>query len=80
MTDPVAIAEVIGEIKKLTHKPILPCFVGGVVMEEGVQVLKRHGLYNYDDPARAAYTMHMMAKYHKIRQSGLRRAPAVRRR
>ena len=67
MTDPVAIAGVVGEIKRRTAKPILPCFMGGVVMEEGVGVLKGQGLYNYDDPARAAYTMRMMARYHKIR-------------
>ncbi|AFC99086.1 acetyl-CoA synthetase (ADP-forming), alpha and beta subunit fusion [Methanocella conradii HZ254] len=68
MTDPVAIAEVICDIKKQTDKPILPCFIGGVVMDEGVQVLKRHGLYNYDDPARAAYAMRMMARYNRISQ------------
>lgn len=68
MTDPVAIAGVIGEIKKQTSKPVLPCFIGGVVMEEGVQVLKKNGMYNYDDPARAAYAMRMMARYHKISQ------------
>jgi acetyltransferase len=38
-------------------------------MEEGVRALKEHGMYNYDDPARAAYTMHMMARYHLISQS-----------
>ncbi len=32
MTDPVAIAGVIGEIKKQTSKPILPCFMGVVVV------------------------------------------------
>jgi len=68
MTDPVAIAGVVGEIKEGTIKPILPCFMGGVVMEGGVGVLKKRGLYNYDDPARAAYTMRMMARYHRIRQ------------
>jgi acetyltransferase len=68
MTDPSAIAGVLGEIKGHTDKPILPCFIGGVVMGEGVAVLKKHGLYNYDDPARAAYTMRMMSRYHGIRQ------------
>jgi acetate---CoA ligase (ADP-forming) len=68
MTDPVAIAEVIIEIKKHTRKPIMPCFVGGVVMDEGVQVFRKHGIYNFDDPARAAYAMRMMTKYHKISQ------------
>jgi acetyltransferase len=68
MTDPVAIAEVIGEAKKTTDKPILPCFVGGLVMGEGVAVLKHHGIYNYDDPSRVAYTMRMMTRYQKIKQ------------
>ncbi len=68
MTDPVAIAEVIIELKKQTKKPIMPCFVGGVVMDEGIQVFKKHGIYNYDDPARAAYTMRHMVGFHKISQ------------
>jgi acetyltransferase len=68
MTDPVAIAEVIGQARKTTHKPIMPCFVGGVVMDEGVRILKQEGMYNYNDPARAAYTLRMMSRYHKISQ------------
>jgi acetyltransferase len=68
MTDPVAIAEVIGQARKTTHKPIMPCFIGGVVMDEGVRILKQEGMYNYDDPARAAYTMRMMSRYQKISQ------------
>jgi acetate---CoA ligase (ADP-forming) len=68
MTDPVAIAGVIAEVKKRTGKPVLPCFIGGLVMGEGVQVLKEQGIYNFDDPARAAYTMVTMTRYHRIRQ------------
>ena len=68
MTDPIAIAEVIAEIKKTTSKPILPCFIGGLVMAEGVSILKQAGIYNYDDPARAAYTMREMVRYNKIKQ------------
>ncbi len=67
MTDPAAIASAIAGIKDQTDKPILPSFIGGVVMDEGVAVLKGHGLYNYDDPSRAAYAMSMMARYHEIR-------------
>jgi acetyl coenzyme A synthetase (ADP forming)-like protein len=66
MTDPVAIAGVAGEIKARTDKPILPCFMGGVVMEEGAEALKKYGMHNYDDPARAAYTMSMMARFQGI--------------
>ena len=67
MTDPVAIAEVINQVKPTTDKPIFPCFMGGVIMNQGIEVLKRHKIYNYDDPARAAYTMLMMTEYAKIR-------------
>jgi acetyltransferase len=69
MTDPVAIAGVVGDVKGRTGKPILPCFMGGAVMEGGLRALKGNGMYNYDDPARAAYTMHMMARYGQISQS-----------
>jgi acetyltransferase len=68
MTDPAAIAEVISQIKPTTKKPIMPCFMGGVVMSMGIDILKQHGIYNYDDPSRAAYTMLMMTQYAKIRE------------
>ncbi|CAJ36198.1 acetate--CoA ligase alpha subunit [Methanocella arvoryzae] len=67
MTDPVGIAEVIAKAKKTTDKPILPCFVGGVVMDEGVKVLRKYKLLNYNAPERAAYTMRMLTKYNSIR-------------
>ena len=67
MTDPVGIADVIARLKKTTDKPILPCFVGGTVMADGVKELKKYKLLNYDDPDRAAYTMSMLVKYNSIR-------------
>lgn len=67
MTDPVGIANVIVKVRKSTDRPVLPSFLGGVEMEKGVQVLTQNRLLNYDDPERAAYTMHMLTKYHDIR-------------
>ncbi|MCD1296350.1 acyl-CoA synthetase [Methanocella sp. CWC-04] len=67
MTDPVGIAEVIARLRKTTDKPILPCFVGGTVMAEGVEELKKYKLYNYEDPDRAAYTLRQMDRFNKIR-------------
>ncbi|HEY3272851.1 MAG TPA: acetate--CoA ligase family protein [Methanocella sp.] len=67
MTDPVGIAKVIVKVCKTTDRPILPSFLGGVEMEKGVQVLKQHRLLNYQDPERAVYTMHMLTKYHGIK-------------
>jgi acetyltransferase len=67
MTDPVAIAEAINKIRKTTDKPILPCFIGGTVMTDGIEALKKYGVYNYEDPDSAAYTMRMLSKYNMIK-------------
>ena len=67
MTDPAGIAEIVAAIRETTDKPVLPGFMGGTAMQQGVKTLERNKLLNYDDPERAAYAMRMLARYHGIR-------------
>ena len=66
MTDVAGIADVVLKVRETTDKPVLPSFLGGVEIERGLKVLEQHRLLNYGDPERAAYTMRMLTRYHRI--------------
>jgi len=64
----VGIAGVIVRARAGTDKPVLPGFLGGAEMRKGVAELEKGRLFNYDDPARAAFTLRTLARYASIRR------------
>ena len=56
-------AEVVAEIEKKTDKPILGCFMGGTLMQKGIDILMANDVPNYPFPERAVAAMKAMADY-----------------
>ena len=64
VTDPVAIANTIVKLhKKYPHKPLLTSFMGGPVLEKGVEIISRAGIPNYTFPEPAIYSLSKMVQY-----------------
>ncbi len=56
-------AEVVAAINQKTDKPILGCFMGGTLMQQGIDILMAHDVPNYPFPERAVAAMKAMADY-----------------
>ena len=67
MTDIEATADAVGELKSITAKPILACFMGEARVRKGIEILNQHGIPNYPFPERAAQAFQAMADYRRIR-------------
>jgi len=66
MTEIEATAEVVGQLSRLSEKPILACFMGEARVEKGIEILNRYGVPNYPFPERAARAFRAMADYRLI--------------
>jgi len=62
-TEIVETAQAIIEIDKGTDKPILACFMGGTLMQKGVDLLMNNDVPNYPFPERAVASLKAMAEY-----------------
>jgi acetyltransferase len=63
MTDPAEIAEVVGETKGFSAKPIVACFMGLVDVAAGVDVLRKHGVPTYIFPEDAMRALAAKARF-----------------
>lgn len=62
-TEILETAQVLVEINKITDKPILGCFMGGTLMQKGVDLLIQNEVPNYPFPERAVIAFRGMANY-----------------
>lgn len=72
MTQIEQTAHEIGRVSQLSSKPILACFMGESKVQEGIEILARYHVPNYQFPERAAIAFAAMAKAREI----LNRQPA----
>ena len=63
MTDAVGTAQAIVDQARGCDKPVLACFVGYSKLEDGVAVLRRHGIPVYREPARAVAAVKAACDY-----------------
>lgn len=64
MTEPVATAEALVKLSGGKHnKPILACFLGAGKVREGVKILRKGNIPQYDAPESAVATIKAMADY-----------------
>jgi len=64
MTECVATAEAIAKVaRQKPAKPVLACFLGASKIEEGVKVLRRSRMPQYDSPESAVTTIGAMVRY-----------------
>ncbi len=63
MTQSKETAEAVVRIGKKKGKPVLACFLGAAKVQEGVQVLRRGNIPQYDAPESAVATLKVMVDY-----------------
>jgi len=63
MTQGKETAEAVVRIARKKGKPVLACFLGAVKVDEGVQVLRRGNVPQYDSPESAVATLKVMVDY-----------------
>lgn len=69
MTNAADIAAALSEFRK--KKPIVPVFMGGYSVEEGIRKLKEQGFVNFDMPSDAISALNLLGQTkHKIENSG----------
>ena len=56
-------AQVVSKLAKVTDKPILACFMGGTLIQLGVDILARNDVPNYPFPERPVSAFKAMADY-----------------
>jgi len=65
MSRPFETAREIVRVNEIVNKPILACFMGGILVESGVKYLEENGIPNYLDPRMAVTCMASLIKqYH----------------
>jgi len=60
MTDPHGIAEVLTKHKD--NKPLIPVFMGGATMDDGVAALHEHSMVAFNSPTDIAEALHALAR------------------
>jgi acetyl coenzyme A synthetase (ADP forming)-like protein len=68
MTQVEETARIVGELSKVSAKPIFGCFMGQTTVEPGVDTLNRYRVPNYPVPERAVATMAAMMAYRHWRE------------
>jgi acetyltransferase len=67
VTEPVSIAQTIVDVhNKYPDKPVFTSFMGGPILDAGVQILTAAGIPNYTFPEPAIYSLKGMVKYADI--------------
>ncbi len=65
MTNPTAIAKVIGKLAETTSKPILASWLGGESMREGMRILIENGVAAYQTPEQAIRSFMILVQYNR---------------
>lgn len=70
MSRPFETAREIVRVSEIIDKPILACFMGGILVESGVRYLEENGIPNYLDPRKAVICMDSLIKqyYNTLRE------------
>lgn len=63
MTNPTATAKAVGELGKITQKPILAAWMGGGQMREGIQLLNEAGVATYMTPEQGVRAFMTLVEY-----------------
>ncbi|HMF12487.1 MAG TPA: GNAT family N-acetyltransferase, partial [Gemmataceae bacterium] len=63
MTDPTETARQLQPFARLPHKPLLACWMGGVAVHEGIELLNRAGIPTFDAPESAIRAFLHMVRY-----------------
>lgn len=63
MTEIEATARAVGEVAPRYNKPVLASFLGHVDVSEGIRILERYGIPNYEFPENAARSLAAMYRY-----------------
>ena len=75
---PARIARMIVKISRLTKKPIFTSFMGGEVINPGIQILEGAGVPNYPLPERAIAALETLFRYQNWRRNEVRRLTPIR--
>ncbi|BDC36559.1 MAG: CoA-binding protein [Candidatus Methanoliparum thermophilum] len=70
MSRPFETAREIIKVSETINKPILACFMGGILVESGIKYLEENGVPNYLDPKKATISMASLIKqyYNTLRK------------
>lgn len=71
MTEPMPTANAVAQaVQKLSHKPVLSCWMGAEMVAEAAQKSLENGVPAYDAPERVALVASGMARYAAIKAKG----------
>jgi acetyltransferase len=65
MTDPTETARQLQPFARLPNKPLLACWMGGVAVREGIELLNRAGIPTFDAPESAIRAFLHMVQYRR---------------
>lgn len=65
ITDPTGTAEAVAEVANEARKPIVAAWMGGTVVQEGIQVLNQSGVPTYPTPERAVEAFIYLVHYRR---------------
>lgn len=68
MTQVEETARVVGDLSKVSEKPVLGCFMGSWTVDPGVQILNRCRVPNYPVPERAVAALAAMVSHRRWRE------------
>ena len=68
VTDNLGDARVVVEIQQKYQKPMVAAFMGGIISEEGIQYLEKHGIPNFFDVKQVAYALKSLFDYGEYRR------------
>ncbi len=71
VTEPEKTATYLAEVAKRGGKPVVACWMGGKMVREGIEILKKHGIPNYATPEGAAYSLYGLYLYARLRQKAV---------
>jgi acetyltransferase len=77
MTDPTETARQLQPFAHLSNKPILACWMGGVAVREGIELLNRAGIPTFDAPESAIRAFLHMVQYRRNQELLYEAPPAL---
>ncbi|HEY7423520.1 MAG TPA: bifunctional acetate--CoA ligase family protein/GNAT family N-acetyltransferase [Gemmataceae bacterium] len=77
MTDPTATARHLQPFARLPNKPLLACWMGGVAVREGIELLNMAGIPTFDAPESAIRAFLHMVQYRRNQELLYETPPAL---
>jgi acetyltransferase len=77
MTDPTETARQLQPFAHLPNKPLLACWMGGVAVREGIELLNRAGIPTFDAPESAIRAFLHMVRYRRNQELLYETPPAL---